>query len=413
MKKNKKYLYSEILESVNIALTSLTANKMRAALTMLGIIIGVAAVITMVALGTGAQQAVADRIQSLGSNLLFVRPGSSRQGHVHFGFGSSVRLKDEDLKALQEKCTYAAFVIPEFSRNAQVQWGGNNWNTSIVGTVPEYELVRNTKVTDGRYFTQEEVNTFQRVALIGVEVQNNLFGEKSPIGEVIRINKDNFVVLGVLEKKGQSGWMNNDDQIVVPISTAQNRLFGADYLTGITIKVANEALTNDAFIQAEKILRRQHRLSREQDNDFNIRNQSDIIDTFQETNRAFGFLLASIAGVSLIVGGIGIMNIMLVSVTERTREIGIRKAIGARRSDILLQFLVESIAISISGGIVGILMGIGLSYALSAWAQWNTMISLSSILYSFGFASAVGLFFGIYPARKAASLDPIIALRYE
>jgi putative ABC transport system permease protein len=413
MNKNKKYLYSEIMESVHIALSSLTANKMRAALTMLGIIIGVAAVITMVALGAGAQRAVADRIQSLGSNLLFIRPGSSRQGHVHFGFGSSVRLKDEDLKALQEKCTYASYVIPEFSRNAQVQWGGNNWNTSIVGSIPEYETVRNTKVTEGRYFTQDEVNTFQRVAIIGVEVQNNLFGEKSPIGEIIRINKDNFVVLGVLEKKGQSGWMNNDDQILIPISTAQNRLFGADYLTGITIKVMNETLTNDAFIQAEKILRRQHRLNREQDNDFNIRNQSDIIDTFQETNRAFGFLLASIAGVSLIVGGIGIMNIMLVSVTERTREIGIRKAIGARRSDILLQFLVESIAISISGGVFGILTGIAFSYALSAWAQWNTMISLSSIGYSFGFATAVGLFFGIYPARKAASLDPIIALRYE
>ncbi len=413
MNKNKKYLYSEIMESVNIALSSLTANKMRAALTMLGIIIGVAAVITMVALGAGAQRAVADRIQSLGSNLLFVRPGSSRSGHVHFGFGSSVRLKDEDLKALQEKCTLAAFVIPEFSRNAQVQWGGNNWNSSIVGTVPEYETVRNTKVTEGRYFTQDEVNTYQRVAIIGVEVQSNLFGDKSPIGEIIRINKDNYVVLGILEKKGQTGWMNNDDQILIPITTAQNRLFGADYLTGITIKVLNETMTGEAFIQAEKILRRQHRLSREQDNDFNIRNQSDIIDTFQETNRAFGFLLASIAGVSLIVGGIGIMNIMLVSVTERTREIGIRKAIGARRSDILLQFLVESVAISISGGVIGILTGIAVSYALSAWAQWNTMISLSSIGYSFGFASAVGLFFGIYPARKAASLDPIIALRYE
>jgi putative ABC transport system permease protein len=413
MTKHKRYLYSEVTESVHIALASLAANKMRAMLTMLGIIIGVAAVITMVALGAGAQKAVADRIQSMGSNLLFINPGSSRSGHVNFGMGSSIKLKNEDLQALQEKCNYAAAVIPELSRNAQLQWNGKNWNCSVVGTMPEYESVRNTTTTQGRYFTNEELETFQRVAVIGSDVQANLFEDKSPLGEVIRVNKDNFVVIGILEKKGQSGWRNNDDQIIIPITTAQKRLFGADYLTGITVKVLNDETTDAAFLQVEKILRRQHRLNRDQDNDFSIRNQSDLISTFQETNRAFGFLLAAIAGVSLLVGGIGIMNIMLVSVTERTREIGIRKAIGARRNDILLQFLVESIALSISGGVVGILLGMFFSYALSAWAQWNTMISIASIFMSFGFATAVGLFFGIYPARKAASLDPIIALRYE
>jgi len=391
----------------------LSANKMRAALTMLGIIIGVAAVITMVALGTGAQKAVADRIESLGSNLLSIFPGSSRSGHVHFGMGSSIRLREEDLKALQEKCTLAEAVMPEFSRNAQVQWSGQNWNCSIVGTLPEYETIRNTVAVQGRYFVQDEVDTYQRVAVIGADVVTNLFGSTPPLGEIIRINKDNFVVIGVLEKKGQSGPRNNDDQILIPITTAQKRLFGADYLTGITVKVINDKLMSDAVVEVEKILRRQHRLNRDQDNDFFIRNQSDLISTFQETNRSFGFLLASIAGVSLLVGGIGIMNIMLVSVTERTREIGIRKAIGARRNDILLQFLVESIALSISGGLAGILLGIGISYALSTWAQWNTMISPASILMSFGFATAVGLFFGIYPAQKAAALDPIIALRYE
>ncbi len=413
MTKKKRYLYSEVSESIHIAMASLAANKMRAVLTMLGIIIGVAAVITMVALGTGAQKAVADRIQSMGSNLLFINPGSSRSGHIHFGMGSSVRLKEEDLQALREKCEYAAAIIPELSRNAQLQYNGKNWNSSVVGTTPEYESVRNTTATEGRFFTQEEVDTYQRVAVIGTEVQANLFAEESPLGQIIRVNKDNFVVIGILERKGQQGWRNNDDQILIPITTAQKRLFGADYYSGITVKVINDQVTDAAFLQVEKILRRQHRLNRDQDNDFSIRNQSDLISTFQETNRAFGFLLAAIAGVSLIVGGIGIMNIMLVSVTERTREIGIRKAIGARRNDILLQFLVESIALSISGGLVGIMLGMFFSYALSAWAQWNTMISLSSIFMSFGFATAVGLFFGIYPARKAASLDPIIALRYE
>ena len=413
MKKKQRHFFTEISEGVHIALSSLAANKMRAILTMLGIIIGVAAVITMVALGTGAQKAVADRIQSLGSNLLYVNPGSSRSGHVHFGSGSSIRLKEEDLKALQEKCIYAAAVIPEFRRNAQILWNGKNWNCSVIGTLPEYESVANTPATQGRYFSQDEVDTYQRVAVIGADIITNLFGETPPVGEVIRINKENFVVIGVLERKGQSGFRNNDDQILIPITTGQKRLFGVDYLTGITVKVIDEPSTEAAFLQVERILRRQHRLNRDQDNDFIIRNQSDLISTFQETNRSFGFLLAAIAGVSLIVGGIGIMNIMLVSVTERTREIGIRKAIGARRSDILLQFLVESIALSISGGVLGILCGISISYALSAWAQWNTMISISSIVMSFGFATAVGLFFGIYPAQKAAGLDPIIALRYE
>ena len=408
-----KKLYTELIESINMAVSSLSANKMRGALTMLGIIIGVAAVITVIAMGSGAQKAVAERVQSLGSNLLFIRPGSSTHRHVHYGAGSRISLKNVDAEALREKCKAAAFVIPEFSRNAQVEFAANNWNCSIVGTTPEFEIVRNFSTQEGRYFSQEEVKQSQRVAVIGTEVKENLFGNASPIGEIIKINQDNFMVVGLLEKKGQVGWHNEDDQILVPITTAQKRVFGVDYLTGITIRVINENVINEAFLQVEKILRRQHRLRREQDNDFSIRNQMDIVSTFQETNRTFGFLLAAIAGVSLIVGGIGIMNIMLVSVTERTREIGVRKAIGAKRRDILMQFLVESIALSLSGGVIGILLGIFLSFALSKWAQWNTLISPTSIVLSFGFATAVGLFFGIYPARKASRLDPIIALRYE
>ncbi|HPG40914.1 MAG TPA: ABC transporter permease [bacterium] len=411
-KKTKKSL-TELGESIKIALTSLAANKMRAALTMLGIIIGVAAVITVVGLGNGAQKAITDRIQSLGSNLLFVRAGSPNQGHIHWGEGSSQSLENIDAEVIKEKSTMAAYVIPEFSKNAQIVYGAKNWNSSVVGTIPEFEAARSFKTTDGRYFTAKEMENSERVAVIGNEVKNNLFGSTNPIGETIKINQDNFIVVGLLEKKGQTGWRNEDDQILIPITTAQKRVFGADYLTGITIQVLNDKVVDEALVEIEKILRRQHRLLRDQDNDFSIRNQSDVITTFQETNKSFSFLLASIAGVSLLVGGIGIMNIMLVSVTERTREIGIRKAIGARRKDILLQFLIESVTISLAGGVLGILLGILLSYGLATWAQWNTMVSAASIIMSFAFASAVGLFFGIYPARKAASLDPIIALRYE
>jgi len=413
MQYNIKKSCTEFTESIKIALASLSANKMRAALTMLGIIIGVAAVITMVGLGSGAQRAVTERIQSLGSNLLFVRPGSSMHRHVHYGAGSRISLKNIDAKAIEEKCTSAAMVIPEFNRNAQIEYGAKNWNCSIVGTIPEFENARSFYTDKGRYFTQKEMENSERVAVIGSEIRDNLFENTDPIGQTIKINQHNFIVIGLLQKKGQTGWRNEDDQVLIPLTTAQKRVFGTNYLTGITVKVISDALVDDAFLQVEKILRRQHRLLRDQDNDFSIRNQSDIIDTFQETNKSFGFLLASIAGISLLVGGIGIMNIMLVSVTERTREIGIRKAIGAKSRDILMQFLVESVTISLSGGIIGIFLGIFLSYALSTWAQWNTMISLASILMSFGFASAVGLFFGIYPARKASIMDPIIALRYE
>jgi len=408
-----KKQFTEIVESMRMAMASLLANKMRAALTMLGIIIGVAAVITMVGLGNGAQKAIADRIQSLGSNLLFIRPGSSRFGRVHFGAGSRMTLKNEDADALAEKCTTAQVVVPEFSRNAQVEFGANNWNCQVVGTTPDFAIARSFPTTEGRYFNDDEMANSERIAVIGTDVRDNLFASVDPIGKTIRINQHNFIVVGLLTKKGQIGWMNEDDQIIIPLTTAQRRVFGTDYLTGITIKVLNDQLVDKAFIQVEKILRRQHRLRRDQDNDFYIRNQSDIIDTFQQTNKAFGFLLASIAGVSLIVGGIGIMNIMLVSVTERTREIGIRKALGARKKDILLQFLIESITLSLSGGLIGILTGISLSYVLSAWANWNTMVSLISVFLSFGFATLVGLFFGIYPARKASLLDPINALRYE
>jgi putative ABC transport system permease protein len=413
VKNDFKKIYLEFIESTRMAGTSLSSNKMRAALTMLGIIFGVSAVITMVGLGNGAQKAIADRIQSLGSNLLFIRPGAYSFGRVRSAAGSRTSLKMEDLEALQEKAKTIGFAVPDLSRNAQLEYEAANWNCSVVGTTPQFETVRDFRTETGRYFTDEEVERSERVAVIGSEVKDNLFAGTDPVGKIIKINGDNFRVIGVLEKKGQVSWRNEDDQVLIPITTAQKRVFGEDFLSGITVKVLDDRLIDEAFIEVEKILRRQHRLRRDQDNDFSIRNQSDIIETFQETNKTFNFLLAAIAGVSLLVGGIGIMNIMLVSVTERTREIGIRKAIGARRRDILMQFLVESIVLSLSGGILGICFGILLSYGLSAWAQWNTMVSLSSIAMSFGFATAVGLFFGMYPARKASLLNPIIALRYE
>ncbi|HXG39015.1 MAG TPA: ABC transporter permease [Bacteroidota bacterium] len=401
-------------ESIITSLRALVSNKLRALLTMLGIIIGVAAVITMIAIGEGAQKAVIDRIQALGSNLLFISPGAQRGGGVVvIQFGSSQRLMNKDADAVAQRASSVEAVVPEFSRNAQVKFENRNWNTRIVGTTPEYEWVRNFKAVEGRYFTHSEEKAASKVCLLGQTVVDNLFPNIDPIGQTIRIAGQSFTVLGVLESKGQSGWQNPDDQIIVPLSTAQRRLFGVDFLSQITVKVANEQKMDEAFLDIERILRREHRLREDQDNDFMIRNQADIISTFQETQQTFTFLLAGIAAVSLVVGGIGIMNIMIVSVTERTREIGIRKAIGARKRDIMWQFLIESVTLSVTGGCLGIGLGVLASYLITTYGNLTPLISLSSIVVSFTFASAVGIVFGLYPAWKAAMADVIEALRYE
>ncbi|MFQ6617641.1 MAG: ABC transporter permease [Fidelibacterota bacterium] len=403
----------ELKESIAVALDSLSNNKLRAFLTMLGIIIGVAAVITMIALGKGAQREVTERIQSLGTNLLFLRPGTARHGRVAYGAGTRISLKEKDAKAILKNVRGISHVIPEFSRQAQVQYENKNWRTSIVGTSFEYEIVRKFHPVEGRFFNKKEQEARARVCVIGATVKENLFGEESPVGKIIKINRMNFLVVGLMETKGQTGWMNQDDQIFIPLQTAQRRLFGVDFLTGITVQVASQSKIDEAIYDIEKVLRRMHRLRKDQDNDFRIRNQADIISTFRETSRTLTFLLASIAAISLIVGGIGIMNIMLVSVTERTREIGIRKAMGARRKDILGQFLIESLVLSFFGGLVGISFGITVSILLTKLARWSIFITPDSILISFLFASVIGIFFGIYPARKAALLEPIEALRYE
>jgi putative ABC transport system permease protein len=401
-------------ESFLTALSALVANKLRALLTMLGIIIGVAAVITMIAIGEGAQKAVIERIESLGTNLLFISPGAQRGGGiVIIQWGTSIRLKNTDADAVLGKVEAVEAVVPELSRSAQVKYQNRNWNTRVVGTYPEYEAVRNFPAVAGRYFNHSEERGVAKVCVLGQTIVDNLFPTSDPLGQSIRIAGESFQVIGVLESKGQSGFQNPDDQIIIPLSTAQRRIFGVDYLSQITAKVTSNERMDEAFYEIERVLRREHKLREDQDNDFTIRNQADIISTFQETQQTFTFLLAGIAAVSLLVGGIGIMNIMIVSVTERTKEIGVRKAIGARKRDIMWQFLIESVVMSISGGCLGIGLGVLASYLITTYGNLAPIISLDSIIISFVFASLVGIFFGIYPAWKAAMSNVIDALRYE
>ena len=401
-------------EALAVSFAALQANKMRSLLTMLGIIIGVGAMITMVALGTGAKVAVESRITSLGSNLLFLRPGAASSGHIRMAAGSSESLTETDAKAISKECPTVLAVVPEVTGFYQIKYENNNWNTRVTGVTPDYEWVRNAPVKLGSYFTNADDQKRERVCVIGQTIVDNLFTNgEDPIGRTIKIRGMNFTVTGVLEVKGEQGWFSQDDQILVPLQTAMYRLMGRDSYSSITLRVADESLMDQATVEVESVMRRRHQLSQGQENDFSIRSMSDVASTLGEATSTFTVLLASIALVSLVVGGIGIMNIMLVSVTERTREIGVRMAIGARRRDILMQFLIESITLAVIGGVVGILLGVGTAWVMSNLYGWNTMVSPPAVAISFSFALAVGLFFGLYPARKAAHLDPIEALRYE
>ncbi|MCI0331481.1 MAG: ABC transporter permease [candidate division Zixibacteria bacterium] len=402
------------LESLSVAVNALRANKIRSILTMLGIIIGVGAVIAMIALGQGARKAVEDSISALGTNLLMINPGSARQGMVRLGAGSSIRLNEDDLKAIQTKVTGIQAIAPELSRFGQLKYDNKNWNARVVGTTPDYEFVRNARLEKGTFFTRQDDALRQRVAMVGPTVVENLFEpEEDPVGKQIKINNISFAVIGVLKAKGQQGWMNQDDIVVIPLQTAQKRLLGLDFFTNINVQVADISLMEQVSMDIEQVLRRSHRLTGQEENDFSIRNQSDIMATRTETAKTLTYLLASVAFVSLMVGGIGIMNIMLVSVTERTREIGVRRALGARKRDVLAQFLTEAITLSLVGGIIGIGLGVGATILMSKLAGWSTLISSGSILLAFIFSATVGIFFGLYPAKKAASLNPIEALRYE
>jgi putative ABC transport system permease protein len=401
-------------EIVRVALGALRANKLRSLLTMLGIVIGVAAVISVVALGSGAQSAVKERISSLGTTLLTVMPGQQRGMGVTFD--QSMKLTMDDAKAIEERSTAITAVQPEMTSRLQVQFVNQNTSTSIVGTTSNYLEVRKYELQAGRMFSRTEDEGRQRVAVLGPTVLEAL-GVNSPdaiIGEPIRIRGIQFTVIGVLKSKGQSTPFGNpDDQVLVPITTGRFRLFGSDRLRSVSVLAETEDKIPDAMADVQRVLRREHRLVQGRPDDFQIRSQADFLNTLGETTQVFTYLLSGIAAVSLLVGGIGIMNIMLVSVTERTREIGIRKALGATRANILLQFLIEAVVLCLLGGLIGALVGSGGATAMSAFFQWNTIISPGAIAMAFVFSAVVGVLFGVWPARRAASLDPIVALRYE
>ena len=402
-------------EIISVALGALRANKLRSLLTMLGIVIGVGAVIAVVALGTGAQQAVKDRIAALGTTLLTVNPGQQRGMGVAIA-GGQQRLTIDDANAVDERATTLLAVQPEMRSSQQVVYGNKNTNTQIIGTTPNYLEVRKYALKVGKMFTAADNEGRQRVAVLGSAVVDNL-GITTPealIGETVRIRGTQFQIIGVLASKGQANaFQNPDDQVLVPIQTARFRVNGSDRLQSISALAETEEKIPDAMADIQRILRRQHRIRQGAPDDFQIRNQSDILTTTQETTQVMTYLLSGIAAVSLLVGGIGIMNIMLVSVTERTREIGIRKALGATRWNILLQFLIEAVVLCILGGVIGIALGAGGAVVMSQVAGWTTRVSSTAIVMAFAFSAFVGVAFGVWPARRAAVLDPITALRYE
>ena len=402
-------------ESIRIALEGLKSNKLRSILTMLGIIIGVGAVIAMVSIGLGVQQKVQSSIASLGSNLLIVMPGSNAPpGTVRLAAGSNITLINQDAKAISKQVGGISYVLPAVSSQYQVIYGNQNWKTSVQGTTTDFLTVRNYSVSAGSFFSHSDDNSRARVAVLGQTVATNLFGAASPVGKTIRINQAPFRVVGVLGAKGQSSMgQDQDDLVLVPLSTAQDRLMGITYLNNISIQAKNAEVINKVQEDVTTLLRSRHRLAAGVENDFTVRNMTALMATMTETTGTITVLLGNIAAISLLVGGIGIMNIMLVSVTERTREIGIRKALGATFRNVLLQFIIEAVAISVTGGLFGIAVGIVGARVISWVAGWNTIVAWWAIVGAFGVSVLIGLFFGVYPARKAALLDPIDALRYE
>jgi putative ABC transport system permease protein len=401
-------------ETILVALGALRANKLRSALTMLGVIIGVAAVVAVVALGRGAQQSVNERISALGTTMLTVIPGQVFGRGVASG-SDRAKLTLDDANALAERGTVLTAVEPEMSQNMQVQYGAKNANTSVIGTTANYLEVRKYAMDVGKMFNEGEDRGRERVAVLGAAIPANLGTPAAAlVGEPIRIGGLQYTVIGVLASKGQTGgFQNPDDQILIPINTARFRAFGSDRIRSINVLAPTEAKIPETMADIQKVLRREHKLQPGVDDDFSIRNQSDFVAALGETTKIFTSLLAGIDAVSLLVGGIGIMNIMLVSVTERTREIGVRKALGATRRNILLQFLIEAIVLCLFGGIGGIILGAGGAIVMNKVASWATSVSVASVVIALMFSAAVGIIFGVWPARRAAALDPITALRYE
>jgi len=410
----------KLLDPVIAGLRALRANVLRSILTTLGIIIGVAAVIVMISVGSGAEARMQDLIASLGSNLIMVAPGSGTAGGVRLGAGTRASITEDDAAAIEQEIPSVQIAAPNIRGSGQVVFGNLNWGTLIYGITPAYLQAREWEIERGRDFRPEEIKGAAKVAILGETIVENLFEDQDPMGQIIRIKRVPFRVIGVLKEKGETLMGHDqDDSVFIPLSTARKRVLGARYLGGKTVgsifvKSRSAESVPQTVESVKALLRQRHKLREGQEDDFFIRNFSQILETRAKSSRAMSLLLAAVAGVSLLVGGIGIMNIMLVSVTERTREIGLRMAVGGRGKDILTQFLIESVTLSLIGGVIGVVLGLFGSVAIASIGEgWPTVIKWESVILAFGFAAAVGIFFGFYPARKAARLDPIEALRYE
>ena len=404
----------KFLDYIRQAVFAMLAHKMRAFLSILGILIGVAAVIAMVALGSGAQKSIEQQLASLGSNLLLVRPGSPKVGGISMGAGTTTRFTFQDLTAISRLTDLVKYISPSVTGRAQIVYENKNWNTQVEGVGVDYAQLRSAVPTVGRFFAEDEVKMRNKVALLGTTVVRELFGDANPLGETIKINLINCKVIGILPQKGATGFRDQDDTVLVPITTAMYRLMGKQYIDQIYVEAATPELIDTAQGEITKTLIKQHHISpKEADDAFQIRNMSDIKAAMESSTKTMGLLLGCIAAISLLVGGIGIMNIMLVSVTERTREIGLRKAIGASNKDIMVQFLIEAVLMSFIGGVAGIILGIGISVLITMFSGWAVIISLFPIILATTFSLIVGVVFGLWPAKKASSLDPIEALRYE
>jgi putative ABC transport system permease protein len=405
--------------TVGIALAAIRIHKLRAALTMLGIIIGVAAVIAMVSIGSGAQRRIEEQIRSMGSNLIVILPGAQTSGGIRWGLGSQNTLTEDDARALAAEAAALEIAAPNVRGAAQIVHANTNWSTIVFGVTPDYVVAREWELARGRMFAPQDVDAAAKLVVLGDTVARNLFGDADPVGQSIRIKRVPFTVLGVLVPKGQSAWgQDQDDTVLIPISTAKRKVLGVNRANpravgSISVRVRDAGLMTEAQQQIREVLRQRHRLQPAQEDDFNIRVLAEQFAAQEESARVMTTLLAAIASVSLLVGGIGIMNIMLVSVTERTREIGLRMAVGARGRDILAQFLVEAVTLSLIGGLIGVAVGLATSVTIASVAEWTVEVSPDAVALAFGFSAAVGIFFGFYPARKASRLNPIEALRWE
>jgi len=412
-KEEKFYRQAEFLDYMRQAASAMWSHKMRTFLSVLGILIGVAAVIAMLALGQGAEESISKQLSSLGSNLLLLMPGSARVGGIAMGTGTVTRFTFQDVAAVEKMSESINKVYASVQGRGQLVYGSKNWNTQVEGDGANYAEMRSAQPTVGRFFTDDEVKMRDKVALIGTTVARNLFGEENPVGKTMKINLINFKVIGVLPMKGATGFRDQDDVVVIPVTTAMYRVLGKEYIDSIFLEVKSPDQINDTQDAVTKLIIKQHHLSKENEDTFQIRNMAELKKTLESTTKTMAMLLGSIAAISLLVGGIGIMNIMLVSVTERTREIGLRKAIGARNVDIMVQFLIEAALIAVIGGITGILLGAGISSLIAIFAGWAVKLSPFSIILATGFSILVGIVFGLWPAKQASQLNPIEALRYE